>query len=158
MTIGNKQENKQGRLAVKGFTLIETIVALSVSLIVVLGMSNVFLVGVQHIQAVKTDTVLTTNVAYVIQVLSHEIHKAKEITLIGPTQATIHHHDGSTVDLSLNGSLVMLGGSQITTSDISVTTLTLAKIGESLQLIFTFEAGTSVKRMFNGQTTFTPRK
>jgi hypothetical protein len=121
-------------------------------------MSNVFLVGVRHIQAIKADTLLTTNVAYVIQVLGHEIHKAKEVTLIDTTQARIHHHDGSTVDISLNGSLVELGGSQITTSDVSVTTLTLAKIGESLQLIFTLEAGTSVKRTFNGQTTFTPRK
>ena len=76
MNSGNIQKYAHAE-QVKGFTLIETIVALSVSLIVIFGMTNVFISGIRHIHAVKADTLLSTNVSYMLQTLGYEIHRAK---------------------------------------------------------------------------------
>ena len=82
----------------------------------------------------------------------------KDVTIISATQVTINHYDGSSVDILLNGNSLEVGGNKVTASDIPITALTLTKIGESLHMNFTMQAGSSVIRTFTGQTTLTPRK
>lgn len=143
----------------RGFTLIETVVALAVSMIVVVGMAHVFTVGLRHIYVVRSDAQLAANISYVAEFFSKEVHRSAGVVVYSSDSVGIVHHDGVVVDVSLDSETLTLNSAEaLTDSKVRVTSFSASKIGDSLAMEFEMETVSNVVRSEEWRVTFTPRK
>ena len=144
---------RKGSLA--GFTLVETIVALALSTMIVVGMTQAFLFGIRHMQMVRSEARVAANATHLVQAVGREVQRAISISIedIASSSVTLSGLGGS-VEIDLDGHTVMFGDEPVTTSDVRVTSLEFTKVGESLRMEFTIEP-LRPGRPFEGQITFT---
>lgn len=139
----------------QGFSLIETLVALAVSMIIVIGMTQVFISGIRHMQTVRADTRVAANAAYLAQTVGREVQRASSIeNVTASSSVVLIRPDGSTNTVSLDGQTAKLSSESITTAEVRVTSLEFTKVGESLRMEFIIEP-LRPGRPFEGQITFT---
>ena len=139
----------------EGFSLIETLVALAVSMIIVLGMTQVFLSGIRHMQTVRADMRVAANATYLAQTVGREVQRASVIqNVTGSPSVTLTRSDGSVRTIALDGETAKVESEAVTTTEVRVTSLEFTKVGESLRMEFIIEP-LRPGRPFEGQITFT---
>ena len=139
----------------EGFSLVETLVALAVSMIIVIGMTQVFISGIRHMQTVRADTRVAANAAYLAQTVGREVQRAEVIqNVTGSPSVTLTRPDGSVRTIALDGETAKVESEAVTTTEVRVTSLEFTKVGESLRMEFIIEP-LRPGRPFEGQITFT---
>jgi prepilin-type N-terminal cleavage/methylation domain-containing protein len=150
MTDPNKQRASR---TVDGFTLIETIVALSLSVLIVLGATQIFIEGLGHIRGVRAQALLTSDAGYMVQVIRNELFQAEGFSDVSADSVNI---GGKIVTFSDDERLT-LDGTPITRVGVRVTSLAFTQVGESLRIQFTLNSGPRTNKTFIGQTTLALR-
>ena len=155
MKIYNKNLRTKGT---KGFTLIETIVALSLSVMIIMGAVQVFVQGLSHVRGVRAQALLTSESGYMVQVIRNE--------LLGADSASVNPMDSSEVSIlrtsdtstfSVNDGRLEQDGVPVTNNSVTVSTLAFTEVGHSLRIQFTLWSGARTDKTFVGQTTIALR-
>jgi type II secretory pathway pseudopilin PulG len=142
----------------EGFTLIETIVALSLGMLIVLGATQIFIEGLSHVRGVRAQALLTSDAGYMVQMIRHELLGADSVSvnLADPCDVDMTR-GGTTRTLALLGERVFIAGDPVTHEGASVTSLACTEVGQSLRIEFTLSSGPRTNKTFTGQTTLALR-
>lgn len=102
-----------------GLTMIELLVALSISVIVVLFTSMVFSYGVKHVRLITGEAKLITQSAYIVDILSFHIRPAYKLESNSSDILTIINHDLTTKTFTFTGNNLQLDGVPILSSAVN---------------------------------------
>jgi prepilin-type N-terminal cleavage/methylation domain-containing protein len=141
----------------KGFTLVETLVALSLSVLIVLGTTQVFINGLRHINGVRAQALLTSDAGYMVQMIRNELFGADGITVNSPDSVDIEQGSDTQTFSITNGQLMLDGITPITREGVTVTNLLFEEVGRSLRIQFTLTSGPRTNKTFSGTTTLALR-
>lgn len=141
-----------------GFTLVETLVALSLSTFIVLGVSLIFIEGLGHIRGVRAQALLTSDAGYMVQMIRNELLGADSIA-VNPSNAGEVDivQDGIVHTVALTDGRALLDGESITREGVIVSDLSFEKVGQSLRIQFMLTSGLRTNKTFIGQTTLALR-
>jgi len=135
-----------------GFTLIETLVALSLSVFIVMSVSQIFIEGIQHVYGVRAQALLTSDAGYMVQVIRNELFSADSVSV--PNTSTVALVQGGTPrTLTVVDERLVFDGEHITRDGVRVTNLVFTQVGESVRIQFTLYSGPRTNKTLSGQTT-----
>lgn len=139
-----------------GFTLIETIVALALGLLVTVMVLSVFSSGLSRIKDVKNTESLHSNAVFLFNTLTYWIKQSKDLNVTPPSELEIVLPSSSKIITKTADNKITLNGLQLNTDDIEVTTLTFTPLAKSVQINFKLQTKNGDKT-FSATTTIAQR-
>jgi hypothetical protein len=148
---------RRGGAGEQGFTLVETILALSLGVLIVLGTTQIFIEGLSHIRGVRAQALLTSDAGYMVQMIRNELFGAESFSASSDTVDIVSGGDARTFSRSDDNRLT-LDDAFVTREGVVVTSLVFTDVGESLRIQFTLNSGPRTNKTFTGQNTLALRK
>jgi len=115
-----------------GFTILELIVAISVSTVIILMTTQVFIEGIKNTRATASESRLVSAGAYIIDVLANHIRQADSVTLLGASELQVINNAGLIRIISLDNKTIEVDGQPIHSSLISAEALSFSIIDNSV--------------------------
>lgn len=123
-----------------GFTLIETIVALGLG-VMVLGMIMAVVVpGLKNINSITRTEHLHVNAVYTVDTLSYWIKQAESLSVPSASELHIKLNETTTKIIKKDGDNITLDGAVLNSKDINITSLNFVKLVRSVKIDIALKA------------------
>ena len=123
-----------------GFSLIETIVALSLGSFLAVMIVASLTTGLKGFRELKRSERVHANAAFLGDVFQHWIKRGEKLELINPSTLKITLPDFFSKTIALTGGGITLDGSPVTSSDVEVTALNFTKLSNSIRISFSLKS------------------
>lgn len=123
----------------RGFTIVEVLIAIAVSLIIVGALIEVTFQGLKYIRQVKSWERLQANANLVMDSTAYWVKQASRLETTG-SKLEITLPDLSKKTIEKSGSRINFDGTPFTTGDVNVTALTFVPLAHSVRIAFTLQA------------------
>lgn len=153
----NKQFHTHIHVHKNGFTLIEIIVALSISTLILLAVTQTMLLGISKTRYIRQEETLHSNIMYMLNTIRHGVRNAEMLTPISSTEVVIRYSDYTTETLLFDGTHFTLDGEKLISDPVSVNDISLGVIDDSLRIYFELSSGTAHPAVFAATTTIAQR-
>jgi prepilin-type N-terminal cleavage/methylation domain-containing protein len=130
-----------------GFTLIEMVIAITISVAITSLIVLVVAQGLRNIRVVKGWENLHSNAAFLVDVTTHWVKKGKDLEAPLPSELLITLPDFSTKSIKKTGDQITVDGRTITTDKVKVTNLNFTPLTNSVRIDFTLEEKTTTKTL-----------
>jgi len=139
-----------------GFTLIETLVALGLGVLVATILGTTMVLGINSIKGIQQKERLHSDALVFTETLQYWIKRSSELTVVSPTELQVLLPNAYTKIIEKNGDDIFVNGALLTTDGIKVSNLKFVKISNSIRVAFTFTSEES-DDFFSATTTITQR-
>lgn len=123
----------------KGFSLLETLISISVGAIVFFMIISAFTEGLRRIRYVNNNQTLISNAELILNTLDYSIKRAKEISIHDLVTLNI---DSGTQIITLDGNNIKKNGEILNTNEVKVVSLNFTKMKKSVRISFELQKGT----------------
>jgi hypothetical protein len=138
-----------------GFSLVETLVAISLSLLAVMMIVAIVAPGLKYVRTIKNNRILHSTTAFLMNQFDYWIKQGAEINVLTPStlEIKIRLPDSSIMTKTIikSGDNITLDGVPLTSDNVKVTNLVFTKMAHSVRISLelakgdqTFEAETTV--------------
>jgi type II secretory pathway component PulJ len=132
----------------KGFTLVETIVAITLGVMISIAAISLFVSGLKEIQEAKELSYLQSNATFLTNTFDYWIKQAEEIELVNSSSIRIiTPGDDKLIALDGNNNITM-NGFTLNDERVEVSSLNFNKLESSVQIGFTLKDKNSSDELF----------
>lgn len=124
----------------KGFTLLETLISISVGAIIFFMMVGAFAEGLKIIRHMNNNYTILSNAEFILNTLDYSIKSAKEISVPNSTELNI---DSGTIIIKLDGNNIKKDGIVLNANDVKVNSLHFTRMTKSVRISFELQKGTA---------------
>jgi prepilin-type N-terminal cleavage/methylation domain-containing protein len=117
-----------------GFTMIELIVAISISTVIILMTTQVFIEGIKSNRAASSESRLVSAGSYIAEVLVNHIRQSDRLSLTNPAELVITSPVGVPMIVRLNNSRIEIDGQPIHSSLIIADSLAFVLLDNSVEV------------------------
>lgn len=140
----------------KGFTLVETIVALSLSLLVCLVVISTAVSSFKVTRTAKELERLHSNALYIANDIGYSVRQSARLSVPNATTLNITLPDLTKKTVTLSGTQILIDGVPITTVDIQVTAFQITSAPSSVKITYSLKSTTG-SQTFSAETAFARR-
>lgn len=123
-----------------GFTLLETVVSISLGLLVMMMVLTIFTQGLTQIRNVSNNQSLISNADFIINNLDYWIKKATNISANPSTLTLTLPSSTKTIEMDSNNDILM-DGTPLNTDGVKLNSLNFEKMARSVKISFELEKG-----------------
>src|SRR3989344_792237 len=123
-----------------GFSMIELLVALSLSVMTATGLTLTMTQGVKNIRAIQRANRLNANAEFVASTLTYWVKQSAQISSPAASTLDLTLGDFSHKTIALTGTNITLDGSAITGNDIEINNLAFTALKKSVRISYTLKA------------------
>lgn len=122
-----------------GVTLVETMVSISIGVLITTMVIAITVGGLQHMQDLRNEARLHSNAIFLTDTLTYWVKKGIVLEVSGsdPSSLSITLPDDSTAVMRKDEASILLNDTPITTDDIEVRELIFVPLAHSVQMSFT---------------------
>lgn len=124
----------------KGFTLLETLISISVGAIIFFMMVGAFAEGLKIIRHMNNNYTILSNAEFILNTLDYSIKSAKEISVPNSTELNI---DSGTIIIKLDGNNIKKDGIVLNSNDVKINFLQFTRMEKSVRISFELQKGTA---------------
>ena len=124
----------------RGFTLMEAIISISLSLMIATIIMFIVPSGIKRIREIKSVERLHSDAEFLIGRLTFFIKQAKNLETVSSSILEIEMPDASVKTVSAEGERITIDGIPFSSNEIKVMGLSFEKISRSVKVNFTLEA------------------
>jgi len=123
-----------------GFTLLETIISLSLGILVLSIIMAVVVPGLRNILTITRVEKLHVNGIFLLNTLTYWIKQAEDLNVPTQSKLEIKLPDSPVKTVTKNGNSITLDNIPFNTDDIEITELTFTKMAKSVRVNLTIKA------------------
>ncbi len=139
--------SKNNNPAVKGFTLVEVIVALGIGILIMTTFMTVTSSGFKNIRTISQTKKLHANAVYIINTLTYEIKQAENLEVLADgSELTITRPDSTTKIIEIDNNMIR-DGVKLNNDNVEISNLNFIRMPKSVKINFTIES-------VSGETSF----
>lgn len=124
----------------RGFSLIETVIALSMGSFLAMMIVASLATGLKGFRELKRSERAHANAVYLGDAFQYWVKQGKKLELNGASTLEITMPDFSSKTIALSGGRATLDGSPITSEDVEVTSLIFTKLVNSVRMSFSVKS------------------
>jgi len=141
----------------KGFTLIETLAAITLGVLVMTLITSVVNSELKYLRRVKNNETLHSNAIFIFDNLNYMIKRGEPLTTAFPSESLkIRLPDSSIKTIAKSGTDLTINGTPFNSSNVELTNLNFLKIGKSIRMGLTLKTKKS-ESYFSATTTIAQR-
>jgi len=151
------KQKKINKSATRGFTLIESIVALSLGIVVVVMIVLIVMPGLKHTHEIKQTERLHSNALFLLNSLTYWIKQGENLTVVAPSVLEIKLPNSSIKTISKSDDHILVDSIAFTTNDVRVTDLSFIPMDNSVRISVTIEDNSGLNKSLSIETAIARR-